>query len=64
MVVPGAWATRISKSQILLAHQKYWLPIANRYLMNSSSKSFGVYFVVSFSKISSCPGPALCFEEV
>jgi hypothetical protein len=29
--------------QILLAHQKYWLPITNRSLMNSSSKSFGVY---------------------
>jgi hypothetical protein len=29
--------------QILLAHQKYWLPITNRSLMNSSSKSFGVH---------------------
>jgi hypothetical protein len=36
-------------SQILLAHQKYWLPITNRSLMNSSSsKSFGVYLVVSW----------------
>jgi hypothetical protein len=42
-------------SQILLAHQKYWLPITNRSYMNSSSKSFGVYFVVSCSKVSRCP---------
>jgi hypothetical protein len=40
---------------ILLAHQKYWLPITNRSLMNSSSKSFGVYFVVSCSEIYHCP---------
>jgi hypothetical protein len=38
VVVPGQ-----PGSLILLAHQKYWLPITNRYLMNSSSKSFGVY---------------------
>jgi hypothetical protein len=35
VVVPG--------SLILLAHQKYRLPITNRSLTNSSSKSFGVY---------------------
>jgi hypothetical protein len=38
VVVPGQ-----PGSQILLAHQKYWLPITNRSLMNSSCKSFGVY---------------------
>jgi hypothetical protein len=41
VVVPGQ-----PGSQILLAHQNYWLPITNRSLMNGSSKSFGVYFVV------------------
>jgi hypothetical protein len=38
VVVPGQ-----PGSQILLARQKYWLPVTNISLMNSSSKSFGVY---------------------
>jgi hypothetical protein len=38
VVVPGQ-----PGCQILLVHQKYWLPITNRSLMNSSSKSFRVY---------------------
>jgi hypothetical protein len=42
VVIPGQ-----PGSQLLLAHQKYWLPITNRSLMKSSSKSFGVDFVVS-----------------